>query len=65
MINKPVVGMSIYATEKHPTRPANVAVGTIVEVTATMLTFRNAFFDNESIIWKFEDGLNKFFTWGK
>lgn len=63
-MSKPKPGMTLYASEVHPFRKADSAVGEITEVLETTLTFNHKHdLMPDRLVWNFESGHNEYYTW--
>lgn len=63
-MSKPKPGMTLYASEVHPFRKADSAVGEITEVLETTLTFKHHYdLSTDRLNWKVGSRFNACYYW--
>ena len=61
---RPIKGCRIIASDNHPLRCAFDYIGEVVKVDGNIVRFMDRSGDTDSLIWRFNDGDNKFIWFG-
>lgn len=63
-MNTPLINCAVIATQANPLHKEGDVVGFVVKIDGNIVKFKDRQGDIDDLIWRFPDGLNKFYTFG-